>query len=58
MRCSHFAHFSFHLENEEPAGIPMNSNITIEMFMFLSLPLVEISLINFTMTLNFDLGNI
>jgi hypothetical protein len=36
----------------------MNPNITVEMFMFLSLPLVEISLINFTMTLNFDLGNI
>jgi hypothetical protein len=36
----------------------MIPNITIEMSMFLSLPLVEISLINFTMTLNFDLGNI
>jgi hypothetical protein len=36
----------------------MNPNISIEMFMFLSVPLVEISQINFTMTLNFDLGNI
>jgi hypothetical protein len=36
----------------------MNPNIGIEMFMFLSLPLVDISQINFTMTLNFDLGNI
>jgi hypothetical protein len=34
---------------------PHNPNITIEMFMFLSLPLVEISLINFSMTLNLTL---
>jgi hypothetical protein len=36
----------------------MNPNISIEMFMLLSLPLVEVSQINSTMTLNFDLGNI
>jgi hypothetical protein len=36
----------------------MNPNISIELFMFLSLPLGEISQINFTMTLTFDLENI
>jgi hypothetical protein len=54
-----FNRSSFRLENYQPVGIPMNANISIKLGMFiLTLPLVEKSQINFTMTLNFDLENV